>query len=109
MRIWFRYEKYREEFSAEDVIIAIDETPVGTFVEIEGGEEHIHQTAAALGKTPDDYILDSYRTLFVQHLQRHWRERQRHAVCRPRRMIDLSAWPALVLTAGLAHQTPSAV
>jgi adenylate cyclase, class 2 len=67
LRIWFRYEKYREEFSAEDVIIAIDETPVGTFVEIEGGEEHIHQTAAALGKTPDDYILDSYRTLFVQH------------------------------------------
>src|SRR5687767_14553964 len=51
LHIWFRYEKYREEFSAEDVIIAIDETPVGTFVEIEGGEEHIHQTAAALGKT----------------------------------------------------------
>lgn len=67
LRVWFRYEKYREEFSAEDVIIAIDETPVGTFVEIEGGEEHIHQTAAALGKTPDDYILDSYRTLFLQH------------------------------------------
>jgi adenylate cyclase, class 2 len=67
LRIWFRYEKYREEFSAEDVIIAIDETPVGTFVEIEGGEDRIHQTAAALGKTPDDYITDSYRTLFVQH------------------------------------------
>lgn len=67
LRVWFRYEKYREEFSAEDVIIAIDETPVGTFVEIEGGEAHIHQTAMALGKTPNDYILDSYRTLFVQH------------------------------------------
>ena len=45
LRVWFRYEKYREEFSAEDVVIAIDETPVGTFVEIEGGEEHIHATA----------------------------------------------------------------
>jgi len=67
LHIWFRYEKYREEFSAEDVIIAIDETPVGIFVEIEGGEEHIHQTAAALGKTPQDYITDSYRTLFLQH------------------------------------------
>jgi adenylate cyclase class 2 len=66
LRVWFRYEKYREEFAAEDVIIAIDETPVGTFVEIEGGEEHIHQTAAALGKTPSDYITDSYRTLFLQ-------------------------------------------
>lgn len=66
LHVWFRYEKYREEFAAEDVIIAVDETPVGTFVEIEGGEEHIHQTAAALGRTPDDYITDSYRTLFLQ-------------------------------------------
>jgi adenylate cyclase class 2 len=69
--VWFRYEKYREEFAAEDVIIAIDETPVGTFVEIEGGEEHIHQTAAALGKTPADYIIDSYRTVFLQHRALH--------------------------------------
>jgi adenylate cyclase, class 2 len=67
LHIWFRYEKYREEFSAEDVVIAIDETPVGTFVEIEGGEEHIDQTAALLGKTRADYITDSYRTLFLRH------------------------------------------
>ena len=67
LHVWFRYEKYREEFAAEDVVIAIDETPVGTFVEIEGGEEHIHRTAAALGKTPDDYITDSYRMLFLAY------------------------------------------
>ena len=71
LRVWFRYEKYREEFAAEDVIIAIDETPVGTFVEIEGGEEHIHRTAAALGKTPADYITDSYRTLFIEYCRAH--------------------------------------
>lgn len=71
LRIWFRYEKYREEFSAEDVVIAIDETPVGTFVEIEGGEDHIHRTAAALGKSPADYITDSYRTLFVRYCTEH--------------------------------------
>ncbi len=53
------------------MIIAIDETPVGTFIEIEGGEEHIHQTAAALGKTPDDYITDSYRTLFLKQRTAH--------------------------------------
>lgn len=67
LHIWFRYEKYREEFSADDVVIAIDETPVGVFVEIEGGEEAIHKVASDLGKLPADYITDSYRFLFLQH------------------------------------------
>ncbi len=70
-RAWFRYQKYREEFAHEDVIVALDETPVGTFVEIEGSEEGIHQMAAALARKPDDYVLDSYRGLFVKHCQRH--------------------------------------
>lgn len=64
---WFRYEKYREEFTLHDVVIAIDETPVGTYVEIEGSEEGIRSTAAALGRSPSDYIVDSYRTLFVRY------------------------------------------
>lgn len=67
LHVWFRYEKYREEFSADDIVFAIDETPVGVFVEIEGGEEAIHAAAGALGKCQDDYITDSYRFLFLQH------------------------------------------
>jgi adenylate cyclase class 2 len=66
LHIWFRYEKYREEFSHEDVIVAIDETPVGVFVEIEGGEHGIAAMAEALGRTPSEYIVDSYRSLFLQ-------------------------------------------
>lgn len=66
LHVWFRYEKYREEFAAEDLVIAIDETPVGTFVEIEGGEARIHEMAAALGRTRADYITDSYRAIFLQ-------------------------------------------
>ena len=71
LRVWFRYEKYREEYAAEDVTIALDETPVGTFVEIEGGEEGIQTMTRALGRTASDFILDSYRGLFVQHRQQH--------------------------------------
>ena len=65
--VWFRYEKYREEYAAEDVTIALDETPVGTFVEIEGGEQGIAAMAVALGRSSADYIVDSYRSLFLQH------------------------------------------
>lgn len=48
-------------------MVAIDETPVGTFVEIEGAEQAIVETARALGRTPADYIVASYRTLYLQH------------------------------------------
>jgi adenylate cyclase class 2 len=66
---WFRYQKYREEFAIDDVIVAVDETPVGTFVEIEGGESGIAGMAQALGRRPCDYLLDSYRGLFVRHCE----------------------------------------
>ena len=67
LRVWFRYEKYREEFSHDDVIVAIDETPVGVFVEIEGSEAGITAMAEALDRTPADYIVESYRSLFLRH------------------------------------------
>jgi adenylate cyclase class 2 len=71
MHIWFRYEKYREEYAAPDVTIALDETPVGTYVEIEGGQEGIEAMTRALGRSAADFILDSYRGLFIQHRERH--------------------------------------
>ncbi|MFN8060657.1 MAG: class IV adenylate cyclase [Vicinamibacterales bacterium] len=66
-RPWFRYQKYREELVKDDVTAAIDETPVGTFVELEGGEAGIERLASALGRSRDDFLLDSYRMLFVEH------------------------------------------
>jgi adenylate cyclase, class 2 len=71
LHVWFRCEKYREEFSAEEVTVALDETPVGTFVEIEGGGRGIIAMTEALGRSPADFVLDSYRSLFIQHRDEH--------------------------------------
>lgn len=66
---WFRYQKYREEFAIADLIVAIDETPLGIFVEIEGGDRGIREMAEALGRSPADYLLDSYCGLFARYRQ----------------------------------------
>lgn len=62
--VWFRYQKYREEFAHGDTIVAIDETPCGVFVELEGSEAGVTQLARALGRTPSDYITASYRSVY---------------------------------------------
>lgn len=67
LHVWFRYQKYREEFSFEDVIVAVDETPVGTYVELEGGEHGIERLATVLGRSAGEFILDSYRGLFLKY------------------------------------------
>lgn len=65
--VWFRSEKYREEFSLQNVVIAVDDTPIGAFVEIEGTVDGIGRAAAMLRRGPEDYVVESYRSLFVQH------------------------------------------
>jgi adenylate cyclase class 2 len=44
--------------------VVLDETPVGTYLEIEGPLETIHRAARALGRGPEDYLTDSYAALF---------------------------------------------
>ncbi len=61
----FRYEKYREEFTLPGAMIAVDDTPIGVFVEIEGDEAAIHVLATRLGFARNDYITASYRALFM--------------------------------------------
>jgi len=70
-QVWFRYQKFREEFAAPGVTIALDETPVGTFLEIEGAEDGILGVTAALGRSPADFLLDSYRGLFLAFSRAH--------------------------------------
>ena len=70
-RVWFRYEKYREEFRRGALVIAVDESPIGTFVELEGGETDILAMAADLGRPTTDFVLDSYLALFLKHRAEH--------------------------------------
>lgn len=63
---WWRILKHREDYLVNDVRVFIDRTPVGVFVEIEGTLDTITTTARALGRAPKDYILDSYRALYMQ-------------------------------------------
>jgi adenylate cyclase, class 2 len=68
----FRYEKYRTEYEAEggSGVVTVDETPIGNFVELEGPEEWIDQTAKELGYSENDYITGSYGRLFLEHCER---------------------------------------
>jgi len=72
MRSWFRYEKFRTRFRfpastrwAKDLLIELDETPIGLFVELEGSPDSIRRAAELLGYTPRDYITQSYLALHL--------------------------------------------
>lgn len=65
----FRYEKFREEFLLGGCTVAVDETPVGTFVEVEGDEHAVRDVTVRLGRTADDFIVESYRALYLQRCQ----------------------------------------
>jgi len=74
---WFRYEKYRTTFQlpaskpwARGLLIELDETPIGTFVEVEGPAAAIDRAAAELGYSKRDYVLKNYLTLYVEECRR---------------------------------------
>jgi adenylate cyclase, class 2 len=62
----FRYEKHREIYAWREVVLSLDETPIGTFLEIEGPLAAIHAAAEALGVSQSDYVAESYVDLFLE-------------------------------------------
>jgi adenylate cyclase, class 2 len=73
----FVYEKYRTEWShpigpdAEATAhLVLDETPIGTYAELEGPTEWIDRTLAELKVDPATCLTESYGKLFLD-----WRER----------------------------------
>jgi len=74
---WFRYEKFRTTFRlpasrdwACGLLIELDETPIGTFVELEGPAPAIDRAAAELGYSKRDYVLKTYLTLYIEECRR---------------------------------------
>ncbi|HEY7208848.1 MAG TPA: class IV adenylate cyclase [Bryobacteraceae bacterium] len=68
----FRYEKYRTEYQKgqQHSVVTLDETPIGDFMEIEGEPGWIDATAGQLGFSQDDYILESYGSLYLEHCKK---------------------------------------
>ncbi|MGB8474239.1 MAG: class IV adenylate cyclase [Candidatus Acidiferrum sp.] len=87
---WFRYEKYRTTFRlparsgwAAGLLIELDETPIGTFVELEGPPSAIDRAAHELGYARRDYIMKNYLMLYLEECRRQGKE--------PRDMVFASA------------------
>ncbi len=62
----FRYEKRREEWRYSDCDVALDETPIGNFVEIEGDPAAIRRAVAALALDFASAIPYSYAGLYAR-------------------------------------------
>ena len=66
----FRYEKYRTEFSDDDGALVLDETPIGTFAELEGTPDWIDRALERLGVERNWCFTDSYGRMFLDWKQR---------------------------------------
>ena len=83
LEIVFRYEKFRTTYlpaanrrDKDRGLLVLDETPIGTYVELEGPTAWIDRVARRLGYGRDDYITESYAGLFAR------RRKARRLACR---------------------------
>lgn len=77
MSRWFQYEKFRTTFRfpashawAKGLLMELDETPIGVFLELEGPATAIDRAAKALRFEERDYILANYTVLYRQYCRR---------------------------------------
>jgi len=72
----FRYEKFRSEWSDPTTHnhLVLDETPIGTFAELEGDPAWIDTTLAKLNIPAERCTTDSYGKLFLT-----WKDRTKSA------------------------------
>jgi len=66
----FRYDKFRTTFRLPKLHLDLDETPAGTYLELEGQPKAIDRAAKALGFTKKDYLRATYWDLYVADCRR---------------------------------------
>ena len=62
----FRYDKRREEWDSQGTVVALDETPIGLYVEVEGDPATIRRVVALLGLDASESIPYSYAELYAR-------------------------------------------
>jgi adenylate cyclase, class 2 len=70
MSVCFRYQKYRREFALDQVHVAVDETPIGNYVELEGTKDGIRALAHKMGIAETQFLRLSYYSLYLEHCQK---------------------------------------
>ena len=61
----FVYEKFRTSFRLPGLHLDLDETPVGTFLELEGSGKAIDRVAKTLGYSARDYFCGTYWDVYA--------------------------------------------
>ena len=61
----FRYEKFRTEWDGGEGHIFLDETPIGTYAELEGPPAWIESMREQLGVRPEQCTIESYGMMFL--------------------------------------------
>jgi adenylate cyclase class 2 len=70
MQEHFRYQKYRREFVINDVHVAVDETPIGCYAEMEGSEESIRRLARSMEIDESQFLRMSYYALYLEYCRK---------------------------------------
>jgi adenylate cyclase, class 2 len=72
----FRYQKYRTEYKqpSRSGTATLDETPIGTYLELEGQPAWIDRTARRMGFEEKDYLTASYGRLYHQWCEKNRRK-----------------------------------
>jgi adenylate cyclase, class 2 len=66
----FRYDKYRTTFHLPSLHLDLDETPVGSILELEGSPQAIDRAARKLGFTTNAYLRATYWDLYAADCRR---------------------------------------